>query len=131
MRRFAPMAADIDPAAVALTLENAKKAGVGARVRAVVRDLKDFSPHTEYGCVVCNPPYGERLLDVEAARTLYRTMGRVFPQRRGFHYTIISPDETFESCFGRRADRRRKLYNGMLKCQAYLYYKAPRAADKT
>ena len=58
-------------------------------------------------------------------------MGRVFPQRRGFHYTIISPDETFESCFGRRADRRRKLYNGMLKCQAYLYYKAPRAADKT
>ena len=128
---FCAYGSDIDPAAVALTLENAKKAGVGARVRAVVRDLKDFSPHTEYGCVVCNPPYGERLLDVEAARTLYRTMGRVFPQRRGFHYTIISPDETFESCFGRRADRRRKLYNGMLKCQAYLYYKAPRAADKT
>ena len=53
-------------------------------------------------------------------------MGRVFPARPGWNYTVISPDETFESCFGRRADKRRKLYNGMMKCQVYQYFKTPR-----
>lgn len=87
------------------------------------RDLRDFQPEGESGVVLCNPPYGERLLDVEAARALYRTMGRVFVPKKGWSYAIISPDEAFESFFGRKADKRRKLYNGMLKCQLYVYYR--------
>ncbi len=114
---------DIDGAAVSLTLENAKKAGVAAQVRAEKRDIRDFVHDTERGCVICNPPYGERMLDAEQAAELYREMGRVFPPRRGWSYSIISPDEMFEECFGRRADRRRKLYNGMIKCQLYLYFR--------
>ena len=115
---------DIDPEAVALTLENAKKAGVGDVVTAAVRGVADFDGSGTYGCVICNPPYGERLLDVQAAENIYRTMGRVFTPKRGWSYAVISPDEQFETCFGRRADKKRKLYNGMIKCNYYMYYKS-------
>lgn len=114
---------DIDGAAVSLTRENAVKAGVADRVYAEKRDISEFRAEGEYGCVICNPPYGERLLDLKQAQELYRTMGRVFERRHGWSYSVISPDETFETCFGRAADRRRKLYNGMIKCQYYMFYK--------
>ncbi len=114
---------DIDGAAISLTLENAKKAGVISQIRAEKRDIADFKPVGDYGCVICNPPYGERLLDTRQAEELYRTMGNVFEQRHGWSYSIISPDETFEDCFGRKSDRRRKLYNGMIRCQFYMYFK--------
>ncbi len=122
-RAFFALGSDIDADAVRLTLENAAKAGVGVQVRATQRDLRDFEPQGDSGVVLCNPPYGERLLDVEAARALYRTMGKVFIPKKGWSYAIISPDETFETSFGRKADKRRKLYNGMLKCQLYIYYR--------
>lgn len=114
---------DLDPAAVSLTLDNAKKAGVIAHIRASVRDIKDFHEETPYGCVVCNPPYGERLLDLREAEKLYKIMGEKFESKRGWSYSIITPDEEFEKVFGRKADKRRKLYNGMIKCQFYQYYK--------
>lgn len=114
---------DVDPAAVELTLENARRAGVGEVVRASVRDVRDFREDSPYGCVVCNPPYGQRLLDQESARALYRDMGRVFQRKQGWSYGIITPDEDFESLFGRPADRRRKLYNGMIRCQFYTYFR--------
>lgn len=114
---------DIDPAAVALTLENAKKAGVADFIRAEVRDVKNFTNEEQYGCVVCNPPYGERLLDVNAAEEIYRVLGQVFTQKKGWSYGVITPDEDFERIFGKRADKRRKLYNGMIKCQFYQYFK--------
>ena len=127
IRRDAPFEAlggDTDPEAVRLTLENAEKAGVGKSVTAAVRDLCAFVPEGESGVVLCNPPYGERLLDVRAAEELYRVMGRVFQPKKGWTYAVISPHEDFEALFGRKADKRRKLYNGMLKCQLYLYYRA-------
>ena len=120
---FSVMGYDIDDAAVDLTLANAKKAGVGSKIKAEKRDLREFDCGEEYGCVICNPPYGERLLDREQAEELYRTMGRVFLPQRGWSYSVITPDETFEECYGRCADRRRKLYNGMIRCQLYQYYK--------
>ncbi|MEG1426523.1 MAG: class I SAM-dependent RNA methyltransferase [Oscillospiraceae bacterium] len=120
---FQAVGFDIDDEALALTLENAKKAGVASRIRTEKRDIRDFKIEGEYGCVICNPPYGERLLDVRQAQELYKQMGSVFESRHGWSYTMISPDEEFEKCFGREADRRRKLYNGMLKCQVYMYYK--------
>lgn len=120
---FAGRGSDIDPEAIRLTTENAAKAGVGPLIRAQQRDLRDFVPEGDSGVVLCNPPYGERLLDVQTAQALYRTMGRVFVPKAGWSYAIISPDEHFEDLFGRPADKRRKLYNGMLKCQLYIYYK--------
>ena len=60
------------------------------------------------------PPYGERLLDVRQAQELYRALGQVFQTQRGWSFGVISPDPEFESLFGRKADKRRKLYNGMI-----------------
>lgn len=114
---------DIDPAAVELAAQNAAGAGLSDCIRVAVRAIKDFQHETPFGCVITNPPYGERLLDKEKARELYRQMGRVFTPQRGWSYAIIAPDEEFEMLFGRRADKRRKLYNGMIKCQDYLFYR--------
>ena len=64
-----------------------------------------------------------RMLDIEQANALYRDMGRVFERRHGWSYSIITPCDTFEQEFGRKADKRRKLYNGMIKCQLFMYFK--------
>lgn len=122
---------DVDPAVVDLTLENAKKAGVESCVSAAVRDIREFRQEGQYGCVVCNPPYGERLLDVKQAQELYRVMGKVFHPQRGWSFGVISPDGEFESLFGRRADKRRKLYNGMIQCQYYQYFKGEGAGRES
>lgn len=114
---------DIDPEAIALTLENAKKAGVASHLKAEVRDIKDFKANSEYGCVLANPPYGERLLDKQSAAGIYRTMGKVFVPQRGWSYSVITPEDEFEKLFGKKADKRRKLYNGMIPCQMYMYFK--------
>ncbi len=119
--KFAAYGSDLDPSAVELALENAHKAGIAQRVRIRTRDIRDFKTVTDSGIAVTNPPYGERLLDQKAARELYRLMGQAFLPRDGFSYAVISPDEEFERYFGRRAAKRRKLYNGMLKCQLFLY----------
>lgn len=114
---------DIDNEAIELTTENAKKAGVGSRIHVEKRNIREFSSELERGAVICNPPYGERLLDMEQARDLYKVMGEKFIQKQGWSYTIISPDDNFEKIFGRSSDKRRKLYNGMIKCQVYMYFK--------
>lgn len=120
---FAARGSDIDAQSVATARENAFKAGVGKRITFDVADAADFSPDRERAAVICNPPYGERLLDERQARELYQTLGKVFRRHEGYSYYIITPDEQFESIFGRRADKRRKLYNGMIKCQLYMYFK--------
>lgn len=114
---------DIDPACVELTLANAKKAGVEKYVRASVANVKDFKLPEGRALVITNPPYGERLLDVRAAEELYKTMGSIFERSEGKKYYVISPHDEFEKIFGRPADKRRKLYNGMIKCQLYMYFK--------
>ena len=114
---------DIDPKAVELTLANAKKAGVEKYVKAAVADVKDFKTQDERCLVITNPPYGERLLDVKEAEKLYTVMGERFVAENGKKYFVISPHDEFERFFGREADKRRKLYNGMIKCQLFMYFK--------
>ena len=75
----------------------------------------------EGAVIVTNPPYGERLLDKEAAEAITVQMGKAF-QKGVAGYYIISPDEAFETHFGRRANKRRRLYNGMLRCEFYSFY---------
>lgn len=114
---------DIDNEALVVAKENAQKAGVADRIEFDNRDIADFSSSEDYLCVITNPPYGERLLDVETAEKLYMVMGRKFERKPHYSYTVISPDDDFEKCFGRTSDKRRKLYNGMLKCNVYMYFK--------
>ena len=118
---FSAIGYDIDEITLKIAKENAEKAGVADRIRFEKRDIKDFKPDFERQTVITNPPYGERLLDITTAEQLYKTMGDRFLKNPSASYTIISPDDDFEKIFGKKADKRRKLYNGMLKCQVYIY----------
>ena len=120
---FHAYGSDISSNALALARENAARAGMADCIEFRQADVKDFAPATERGTLITNPPYGERLLDQQQADALTALMGRVFQPRKGWSYTVLSPAEDFEQRFGRKADARRKLYNGMLKCQAFMYYK--------
>ena len=109
---------DADPDAVALTLANAKKAGVEKYIQVQQREIADFQPIPD-AVTICNPPYGERMLELSEARRIYRTMGKVLHAPA----YIICGDTEFEQYFGQKADKRRKLYNGMISCQLYCYFK--------
>ena len=120
---FTAQGFDIDKNAVELTLANAKKAGVEKYVKASIADVRDFTPPRERCLTITNPPYGERLLVVKAAVELYTVMGERFIQGDGQKYFVISPHDMFEDFYGKKADKRRKLYNGMIKCQLFMYFK--------
>ena len=120
--KFEACGYDVDEECVMLSNDNIKKAGVASRVTAYQADIKHFDS-VENSIVICNPPYGERMLELKEAEELYRIMGRKFTMDKGNSYYIISPHENFENFFGRKADKRRKLYNGMIKCQLFMYFK--------
>ena len=120
---FVAFGSDIDFHALELTMANAKRIKVDKFLRLDTKDIKVFNPTTEKGTLITNPPYGERMLDIKTAKNIYHIMGEKFVAKRGWSYGIISPDEEFEREFGRKADKRRKLYNGMIKCQYYMYFK--------
>ena len=120
---FRAYGSDTDPEALDIARENARRAGVADYITFEQKDVKDFAPVTEKATVIVNPPYGERLLDVSEAQAIYRTLGKRFVPMHGRSYYIITADEDFEKSFGRKADKRRKLYNGMIKCQVYMYFK--------
>ena len=119
---FRAFGSDIDPAAVELTHSNAVKFGVRKLMTLRQADIRDFSAETEKGTLITNPPYGERMADIQTARNLYQTMGKLFVAQKGWSYNIISPDEEFEKIYGAKARKRRKLYNGMIKCTYYSYF---------
>ncbi len=121
---FCAVGYDNDPQAVALTNANAEKAGVAKYVSAKLADVSTFTMPEQRSIVITNPPYGERMMDIAAAERIYSTMGERMPQKQGSKYFIITADEDFEKYFGRKADKQRKLYNGMLKCNYYMYFKS-------
>ena len=113
---------DIDPYAVEIARSNAVKADVEDCVRFEVADATRFHRDEPYGRVVTNPPYGERIMEKKEAEELYRAFGqtvRGLPQ--GWKVSVLSSHTEFERTFGRTADKRRKLYNGMLKCDLFQY----------
>lgn len=113
---------DIDPKAVAIARANAEKADVEDVVRFEVADAAAFRRDAPYGRVVTNPPYGERILEKREAEELYRAFGRaVRTLPEGWRVSVLSSHTEFERTFGRTADKKRKLYNGMLKCDLFQY----------
>lgn len=118
---FSAIGCDIDDDAVTLTIDNAKKAGVGSRIDVRQSDISRFV-QPENSVVICNPPYGERLLELREAESIYKVMGKVLGKGGDKQSYIISPHEQFEDFFGTKAKKRRKLYNGMIKCQLYMYF---------
>ena len=112
---------DIDPAAVALATANAKLAGVGDRCHFEVADVKDFVPQ-DGATVLTNPPYGERLGDAAEAAALAAVLGKAWHAHPGAGLYAITADADFEKHFGGKATKRRKIYNGMIPCQVYMYF---------
>lgn len=113
---------DIDPESVALSQENCRKAGIQKRVTIKQADVREYDNQPDT-ITICNPPYGERMLELKEAEQLYSIMGRKFDANSSSPCFVISPHENFEKFFGKTADKRRKLYNGMIKCQLYMYFK--------
>lgn len=111
---------DIDPRCIELCKLHAKKAGVNLRWKA--QPVKALSCPEPHGVIICNPPYGERLLNRKQAEELYCEMRLVFTGLSDWQINIINSQPDFERSYGRRADRRRKLTNGGLPCTLYQYY---------
>ncbi len=120
---FEIWASDVDEKMISIARENAKHAGVLDNIRFFVRDVGDIDTEGRRGTLVCNPPYGERLMDIESAEALYRKMGKAFDRLGSWKYYVFTSSEYFEKHFGKKADNTRKMYNGMLRCFYYQYYK--------
>ena len=103
--------------------ENARRAGVLDCVRFEVADATKFDRKTERGVIVTNPPYGERIMEKEEAERLYRAFGAAWAKTENWQLYLLSSHTEFERCFGRQADKKRKLYNGMIKCDLFMYLK--------
>lgn len=120
--KFKIYASDTDGRVLRTAMNNAKKAGVEDIITFQRLDVKDFSSKNKNGCIITNPPYGERLSDIREVEKLYEIMGGTFRNLVDWSYYIITAHDKFESCFGEKATKNRKLYNGKLKCYYYGYY---------
>ena len=115
------LGSDNDPASLAIARSNAKKAGVAGLIRFEEADATKAPLPCDRGVIVCNPPYGERLMEQRSAQRLYQALGRHLKYADGWGKYIISSEPEFEHYFGRRADKKRKLYNGMIQCNLFQY----------
>ena len=115
------LGSDNDPKCVSLAMANARKAGVGELIRFQDGDATKLPLPAQEGILICNPPYGERMMEQQSAQRLYAALGRHLKFADGWKKYIITSEPEFEHYFGARADKKRKLYNGMIKCDYYMY----------
>lgn len=120
---FEVFASDIDPACVELTKKNAALAGVAGTVTSFTCNALDIEAPGRRATIVTNPPYGERLMSIADVEQLYRKMGRHFRSLEPWQAYIITSHKGFEAFYGRKADKVRKLYNGMIPCYLYQFFK--------
>lgn len=112
---------DKDGKVLVTARENAENAGVDQFIHFQRRDVKELTHKKPYGVIVTNPPYGERLNNQDEIKMLYKTMGEVFVKLKDWSYYVITSVEEFETLFGKKANKKRKLYNGMLKTTFFQY----------
>ena len=115
------LGSDNDPKCVSLAMANARKAGVGDIVKFTDGDATKMNLPASEGIIICNPPYGQRMLEQQSAQRLYSAFGKHVRYADGWKKFIITSEPEFEHYFGRRADKKRKLYNGMIKCDYYMF----------
>ena len=113
---------DINPAAIKNARVNAAEAGVEDLIHFQVRPFSELSSKKKFGKVICNPPYGERLGNQSEVENLYQEMGRIYKVFDSWSWYTLTAHENFERLFGRRASKRRKLYNGNIKVHYYQYF---------
>ena len=115
------LGSDNDPKCISLSMANARKAGVDKLIEFKDGDATKMSLPSDSGVIICNPPYGQRLGEQKDAQRLYQALGRHLKYADGWKKFVITSEPEFEHYFGRRADKKRKLYNGMIKCDYYMY----------
>lgn len=120
---FEIYASDIDESATDIAYENALRAGVTDYLNIFCTDARKIEKPDRRGTIICNPPYGERLMTPREAEELYRAMGKNFESFYPWQIYVLTSHESFERFYGRRADKVRKLYNGMIPCNLYQYFK--------
>ncbi len=119
------LGSDNDPKCISTAMNNARKAGVEKLITFRDGDATKMDLPAQSGLIICNPPYGQRMMEQKSAQGLYAALGRHLKYADGWKKFIITSEPEFEHYFGRRADKKRKLYNGMIKCDYYMYT-APR-----
>lgn len=126
-------AGDVDEKALSMARRHAARAGVAGDIHFQRRPFSELSSARKYGCVVTNPPWGVRLEDRDDVRVLYESMAEVFARLPTWSFFVLTPWPDFEQILGRRADRRRKLYNAQIE-STYFQFHGPRpsrlAADE-
>lgn len=123
---------DIDPDMIRIARANAKQAGVDHLIHFQQRDVADLKHSKKYGFIITNPPYGERLEDKKDLPALYTTIGQVYRDLDAWSMYLITSYEEAERYIGRKADRNRKLYNGMIRTYFYQFMgsKPPKKKDR-
>ncbi len=126
--RFMARGSDINPDCITLTKENARRAGVSAHIELAHGDMRKIRKPVpdRKGTIICNPPYGERMLSMRDAERLYRDMGTAFRAMEPWQVYVLTSCEYFEKLYGRRADKVRKLYNGTIPAYLYQFFKPQR-----
>ncbi len=119
--KYRILGSDNDPSCVSLSFANARKAGVADCVTFKDGDATKMSLPCDSGILVCNPPYGERMMEQHSAQRLYSALGRHFKFANDWKQFVITSEPEFEHYFGRRADKKRKFYNGKIKCDYYMF----------
>ena len=113
---------DIDPKSIAAARENAKRAGVTEHIRFETADAAGFYNGVPGGIIMTNPPYGERVMLHSEAEAIYRSFGSAVKKLNNWKMYILSSHTEFQRAFGRTAVKKRKLYNGMIKCDLFMYF---------
>jgi putative N6-adenine-specific DNA methylase len=121
--KFEAYASDISEEALKNARSAISKAGMNAHIKLFNKNALEISTEGRRGTVVCNPPYGERLGTIEETEKLYRDMGRHFKTLDNWQIYVITSHEKFERLYGRKADKVRKLYNGMIPCYYYQFFR--------
>ena len=112
---------DIDPKSISIAISNAKRAGMEELIRFEVADATKFNNSSDGGIIMTNPPYGERVMAHGEAEVLYRQFGAAAKGLSNWRMYIMSSHTEFERAFGKSANKKRKLYNGMIKCDLFMY----------
>ncbi len=116
------IACDIDKKAVEIAKENAYSIELEEDIRFINKDFRDLRLKDDYGVIICNPPYGERIGEREEVKDIYKDMGKIFKNLSTYSVYVLTSNENFESLYGKKADKKRKLYNGRIKVDYYQYY---------
>lgn len=113
---------DTDKRSILRARDNAANIGLEDDVVFFMKDMRDVDLHQDYGIVISNPPYGERMGEIEEVQQLYSDLGEKMKELDTWSTYIITSEEKFESLFGKKADKKRKLYNGRIKVDYYQFY---------